>query len=1127
MTKRGFFIINGIPKVIISQVIRSPGIYYQERVLKTLKSNKTTIQRIFYADLISQRGTWLRMEMDRYKKIWIYMKKTSRIPFFLLLRALGFNRKSIFRLTSSSQTSSKNNLELNTTKSKSYSYAQKFLNPQSYNLGILGRQQLNQKLGLSTPLNKLTLTPNDWFACIEGLIAASKNKKALDDIDNLKNKRVRTAGEFIANQINRGLASLEKNISEKTKKVKKTINLKSLINASFINNSLKEFFASSQLSQYLDQTNPLAELTHKRRLSSLGPGGINRETAGMAVRSIHPTYYGRICPIETPEGKNAGLVNSITFLGNFNVNGFLETPYYLVYKGQVQKKFYPFFVIPKIENQFQILLNNIKLSSLNFLPKLPFPIRSEKSFHWSYRKNINYIIVSCFQLISLATSLIPFLEHDDANRALMGSNMQRQAVPVLKSQRPVVGTGLENVVVYDSSYNLYAKNRGFLLYKNNTVLALYTFVKNSIIESSCLYNFQNLSLLFSYSDLVQAQNSHPKVLKFLYFQTIKKGTNQNTDLESNWKNFLNVKVFNKVKRITNNANYSRFLYLESRLILHIEKTIPQCPNIVVFLKNHFQKKSLSINWYFTYFKTRLLPIKLFQDLQSYLLHKSFFISHLQVFLFWHHYFNMKRLYPFTRLYSRLDKPIQGPLLKTQFKYFLKTYNRTNQNTCLIQKPFYQFHSWIEKGELLTNTSFSNYGELSLGQNILVGYLPWEGYNFEDAVLINEKLVYEDIFTSLHIEKYEIQTRETPFGFEQITSQLPQISKNELDKLDDQGIIKIGYRVHEGDLLVGRVTPIRPKTLLPHEKLIYDIIGKERSSIKDSSLRVPKGVDGQVIDVQISELSSLTISRWPLLKVIVSILEQRKIKIGDKLAGRHGNKGIVSKILSRHNMPYLPNGTQLDMILNPLGVPSRMNVGQIFETLLGFSGLHLNRILKILPFDESYGYEFSRTVVYSSLYRARQKLNQKWVFSPNYAGKVRLFDGRTGQCLKFPIMVGQSYMMKLIHLVDEKIHARSTGSYSLVTQQPLRGRSKHGGQRFGEMEVWALEGFGAAYILQELLTVKSDDIKGRHQILESILNDSSMKFGTPESFKVLVREIQSLCLDVRIYNQNIYIDKDET
>ena len=453
---------------------------------------------------------------------------------------------------------------------------------------------------------------------------------------------------------------------------------------------------------------------------------------------------------------------------------------------------------------------------------------------------------------------------------------------------------------------------------------------------------------------------------------------------------------------------------------------------------------------------------------------------------------------------------------------LQDYTRSNQGTCLIQKPTVQARQWVYQGELITNNFSSQGGEIALGKNVIVAYLPWEGYNFEDAILISENLIFGDIYTSLHLEKYKIEARETPFGFEQITRQIPDADYNNTKNLDERGIIKLGSWVDEGDIIVGRITPIRQRDLLPHEKLLYDIVGKEISSTRDSSLRVPRGVEGRVINLQVYETKSIFRNRLNIRvqSVYIYIIEYKKIKIGDKIAGRHGNKGIVSKILSQADMPYYPNGQAIDMILNPLGVPSRMNVGQLFESLLGLVGSKLHKKFSVLPFDEVFGYEASRSLTFSKLYEAREKLKQKWIFSPDFPSKIRLFDGRTGHSFDQPVMTGSSYMMKLIHLVDEKIHARSTGSYSLVTQQPLRGRSKQGGQRFGEMEVWALEGFGVAYTLQELLTVKSDDVRGRTQIMETILKNSAISFGTPESFKVLIRELQALCLDVQVYDRTI-------
>ena len=452
-------------------------------------------------------------------------------------------------------------------------------------------------------------------------------------------------------------------------------------------------------------------------------------------------------------------------------------------------------------------------------------------------------------------------------------------------------------------------------------------------------------------------------------------------------------------------------------------------------------------------------------------------------------------------------------------YPLAEYQRSNQDTCVSQRPIVYEGDWVQKGDLLADGTASVGGELALGKNILVAYMPWEGYNFEDAILISERLIYDDVYTSIHIERYEVEIRETKFGIEQITKQIPEVESSEISQLDSRGIIKMGSWVKEGDILVGKITPIQKKSLSPHEKLLYDIVKKEIPTTRDTSLRVPKSVHGRVVNIQILETENIP----PELgfqgpgRVHIYIAEKRKIQVGDKMAGRHGNKGIISKILPRQDMPYLPDGTPLDIVLNPLGVPSRMNVGQVFECLLGLAGQQLHQQFKIRPFDEIYGPEASRSLVYSKLYEARLKTGQNWLFDPNFAGKTKLFDGRTGEAFDQAVTVGQAYMLKLVHLVDEKIHARSTGPYSLVTQQPLRGRSKHGGQRLGEMEVWALEGFGAAYTLQELLTVKSDDMKGRHQVMDAILNNTPIELGTPESFKVLIRELQSLCLDVGVYS----------
>lgn len=1140
MTKRGYFIINGVPRAIINQIVRKSGIYYQQITHKLIKLNQVQINRTFYIDIISQRGTWLRIEIDKKKKIWARMKKTPRIPALLLLQSIGFNKKTIaqtildcdlfsspfilnakrlpVRLLDNNTISSKKNTENILETNKQFIY-HKFLNPRSYNLGKVGRYQLNHKLGLSIPITTTTLTPYDFLLAIKSLVQLSLNKKNVSDIDNLENRRIRTSGELIQNQLNLGLIRLEKNLIEKINKEKKSSQLETFFNARTINGIFREFFGSNPLSQFLDQANPLSELTHKRRLTSVGPGGVNRDTAGMAIRGIHPTHYGRICPIETPEGQNAGLVNSLTCFSSIGSKNSIETPFFIVYKGQIQKQLGIQNLSSGFAKNYSIIFNNINTSTLKFLPNLPFNVQKNLNFKKSFRKNVDYIIVSGLQLISIATSLIPFLEHNDANRALMGSNMQRQAVPLLCPERPLVGTGFENQVLFHSGNFSQSAQSGLVIYASHNKLKIFNFILNP--------NNYKLNYFLSHQDFFQLLfqnnflNLNFKNYLFLktYLSILKINKKNFKIIMSNALFFKKFPFFFEVKApklsiLTNSILKVNQIGFNLQIFLNIQKNLYSTISKPIFLKYlsyvkmHYQLKNIFRKKPFYNFKNHKKSNELLINLKT-IFSKPVYRSINR---------NKEKTYfiPVKNFYSDYQN--------LQTKIFLHNYIRSNQGTCFMQKPFLKPSQWIEKGEFLTNNLSSDRGELALGKNILVGYLPWEGYNFEDAILINERLIYEDLYTSLHIEKYKINIRETPFGSEQITKNFLDNEYENITHLDERGIVELGAWVKEGDILVGRMTPIRKRSLSPHEKLLYDILGKEASSVRNNSLRVPKGIEGRVIDVQTQTYKNKTILKKNLdtqiESVSIQILEYKKIKIGDKIAGRHGNKGIVSKILSREDVPYFPDGTCIDMILNPLGVPSRMNIGQIFEALLGLIGKKLGKKFKVLPFDEIYGYEASRSLVFSKLYETRQKLKKSWIFAPQYPGKFRLFDGRTGSNFHFPVMSGVSYMMKLIHLVDEKIHARSTGSYSLVTQQPLRGRSKQGGQRFGEMEVWALEGFGVAYTLQELLTVKSDDIKGRTEIIETILKHSNLYFGTPESFKVLIRELQALCLDVQIYNQNM-------
>jgi DNA-directed RNA polymerase subunit beta len=711
-----------------------------------------------------------------------------------------------------------------------------------------------------------------------------------------------------------------------------TLTPASLVNPKPLVAAIKEFFGSSQLSQFMDQTNPLAELTHKRRLSALGPGGLTRERAGFAVRDIHPSHYGRICPIETPEGPNAGLIGSLATHARVNAYGFIETPFYPVENGRVLKDRPPSYMTADEEDDLRVAPGDIPMDENGYILGESVPVRYRQDFTTTTPDQVDYVAVSPVQIISVATSLIPFLEHDDANRALMGSNMQRQAVPLLRPERPLVGTGLEAQAARDSGMVVVSRSDGEISY-----------------------------------------------------------------------------VDAKEIRVKDSAGH-------------------------------------------------------------------------------------------------------------EISYEVQKYQRSNQDTCLNQRPLVFEGDDVVTGQVLADGSATEGGELALGQNILVAYMPWEGYNYEDAILISERLVIDDVYTSIHIEKYEIEARQTKLGPEEITREIPNVGEDALRQLDETGIIRIGAWVEASDILVGKVTPKGESDQPPEEKLLRAIFGEKARDVRDNSLRVPNGEKGRVVDVRVfTREQGDELPPGANMVVRVYVAQKRKIQVGDKMAGRHGNKGIISRILPVEDMPYLPDGTPLDIVLNPLGVPSRMNVGQVFECLLGWAGENLDLRFKLTPFDEMYGEESSRSTVHGKLKQASEEAGKEWAFDPENPGKIQVFDGRTGELFDRPVTVGKAYMLKLVHLVDDKIHARSTGPYSLVTQQPLGGKAQQGGQRFGEMEVWALEAFGAAYTLQELLTVKSDDMQGRNEALNAIVKGKAIpRPGTPESFKVLMRELQSLGLDIAVH-----------
>ena len=941
MTDKGTFIVNGAERVIVSQIVRSPGVYFKREISPAGK-------RLYNATMIPNRGAWLKIETDSNDLIYVKIDKNRKILATTLLKAMGITVSEMESLFTHFEFLKKT-LDKDTAETTDDALIEvykklrpgdpaspqggrqileaRFFDEKKYDIGRVGRYKLNKKLNLNIPKNQRTLTVQDIVASIEYLINLTYDEGSVDDIDHLGNRRIRSVGELLQNQFRVGLSRIERIVKERmTLQDSETLTPLNLLNTKPLVASLKEFFGSSQLSQFMDQTNPLAELTHKRRISALGPGGLMRERAGFAVRDIHPSHYGRICPIETPEGPNAGLIGSLATHAKVNDYGFVETPFFVVKDGKVTDEVH--YLTADEDENLRIAPADVQLNPDNTFKDEYVPIRYRSEFTMGDSKKVDYVGVSPIQVISVATSLIPFIEHDDANRALMGSNMQRQAVPLLITQRPVVGTGLEARA---------AKDSGMVLVSD---------------------------------------------------------------------------VDGTVTRVTG------------------EEII---------------------------------------------------------------------------ITDQQGKPHLHQLIK---------YLRSNQDTCINQRPIVHEGDKVEAGDVIADGASTNCGELSLGKNVLVAYMPWEGYNFEDAILLSERCVHDDIFTSVHIEKLEIDARQTKLGPEEITREIPNVSEEALRHLDERGIVRIGARVYADDILVGKVTPKGESEHPPEEKLLRAIFAEKARDVKDNSLRVPHGEGGRVLDVKVFDREKgdeLPPGANTVIRVYIA--QKRKVSVGDKLSGRHGNKGIVSRILPKEDMPFLPDGTPVDIVLNPLGVPSRMNVGQTYELLLGLAAYLTGNYYEAPSFDERYGDNKSEIATREELLKGIKESGCDWVTED---GKVRLIDGRTGEPFDEPVAVGLSYILKLVHLVDDKIHARSTGPYSLVTQQPLGGKAQFGGQRFGEMEVWALEAYGAAYTLQEMLTIKSDDVNGRNRAYEAIVKgDNIPRPGIPESFKVLVRELQSIGLDITV------------
>ena len=981
MTPKGTFVINGTERVVVSQLVRSPGVYFER------SADKTSDKDIFTAKIIPSRGAWLEFEVDKRDLVGVRLDRKRKQNVTVLLKALGWSEAQILeefgeyesiRLTlEKDHTSGQDDALLDiyrklrpgeppTREAAQTLLDNYYFNGKRYDLAKVGRYKINKKLGATEAFDQQTLTIDDIVSAIKYIVALHDGKTEIqmapdagpvvevsaDDIDHFGNRRMRTVGELIQNQLRTGLARMERVVRERmTTQDVEAITPQSLINIRPVVAALKEFFGTSQLSQFMDQTNPIAGLTHKRRLSALGPGGLSRDRAGFEVRDVHPSHYGRMCPIETPEGPNIGLIGSLSTFGRINPFGFVETPYRKVEKGKVTDKIE--YLTADEEDRYVIAQANAPLTDAKRFAEERVLVRQRHGeVDIIPRDEVDYMDVSPRQMVSVATALIPFLEHDDANRALMGSNMQRQAVPLIKSDAPLVGTGMEFRAAVDAGDVVTAEKAGV------------------VTEVS--------------ADFVDVMNDD--------------GTNQT--------------------------------------------------------------------------------------------------------------------------------------------YRMQKFSRSNQGTCINQRPLVTEGQRLEVGAPIADGPCTDEGEMALGTNLLVAFMSWHGHNYEDAIILSQRLVQEDVLTSIHIEEHEVDARDTKLGPEEITRDIPNVGEEMLADLDERGIIRIGAEVTTGDILVGKVTPKGETELTPEERLLRAIFGEKAREVRDTSMKVPHGESGTVIGVRVfdrEEGDELPPGVNQLVRVYVA--QKRKISVGDKLAGRHGNKGVISKILPAEDMPFLEDGTPVDIILNPLGVPGRMNIGQILEIHLGWlakTGWEVDgddedwkkRLIQIhadsAPADSNLAtpvFDGAREDEITGLLGSTLP-NRDGVRLVGQNGKANLFDGRSGEPFPDPVSVGYMYLLKLHHLVDDKIHARSTGPYSMITQQPLGGKAQFGGQRFGEMEVWAMEAYGAAYALQELLTIKSDDVPGRVKVYEAIVKGENIPdSGIPESFKVLVKEMQSLCLNVEVLSQD--------
>ena len=972
MTPKGTFVINGTERVVVSQLVRSPGVYFDKQI------DKVTDKDTYSCKVIPSRGAWLEFEVDKRDAVGVRIDRKRKQPVTVLLKALGWDDARILerygdyesmRMTlEKDHTTGQDDALIDiyrklrpgeppTRESAQTLLDNLFFNGKRYDLAKVGRYKVNKKLGLQLAVDQGTLTEDDVLATIDYIVKLHAGEAGFetDDIDHFGNRRLRTVGELIQNQIRLGLARMERVVRERmTTQDVEAITPQTLINIRPVVASIKEFFGTSQLSQFMDQTNPLSGLTHKRRLSALGPGGLSRERAGFEVRDVHPSHYGRMCPIETPEGPNIGLIGSLATFARVNAFGFIETPYRKVTGGEVTDQVD--YLTADEEDKHVIAQANALDSAGAFAEKRVLVRKKGGEVDYIAPGSVDYIDVSPRQICSVATAMIPFLEHDDANRALMGSNMMRQAVPLLRSEAPLVGTGMEHRAAVDAGDVVVAEQAGVV---------------------------EELS-----------------------------------------------------------ADYVTVMHDDG----------------------------------------------------------------------------------------------------TRRTYRLLKFRRSNQGTCISQKPIVAEGDRVELGQVIADGPCTDEAEMALGKNLLVAFMPWEGYNYEDAIILSQRLVQDDTLTSIHIDEHEVDARDTKLGAEEITRDIPNVSEEVLADLDERGIIRIGAEVTPGDVLVGKVTPKGETELTPEERLLRAIFGEKAREVRDTSLKVPHGESGKVIGVRVfsrEDGDELPPGVNELVRVYVA--QKRKISNGDKLAGRHGNKGVIAKILPQEDMPFLEDGTPVDVVLNPLGVPGRMNVGQVLETHLGWvakTGWKVEgaaakgaapwkkRLIGIGLGEAAPGtnaatpvFDGAREDEITGLLGSTLP-NRDGTHLIGSSGKARLFDGRSGEPFPAPVSVGYIYILKLLHLVDDKIHARSTGPYSMITQQPLGGKAQFGGQRFGEMEVWAMQAYGAAYALQELLTIKSDDVLGRVKVYEAIVKGENIpEPGIPESFKVLIKEMQALCLNVEVLSSD--------